>query len=66
LILTPVIDFDPFIKNKLLSFFHEVENTQVPVVQDDYLVKINLKDDYLCLCTMEICLDRTYSDERDH
>jgi len=40
-----VIDFDSFIKNKLLSLFHEIENTQVPVIQDDYLVKINLKDD---------------------
>lgn len=39
------IDFDSKVKNKLLSILQKIEDAPVPVLEDDYLVKINLKDD---------------------
>lgn len=39
------IDFDNSVKQQLISVFHEVENIDVPVVEDDYVIKTKLKDD---------------------
>jgi len=39
------IDFDSEVKKKLLNLLQKVEDPPVPVIEDDYLVKINLKDD---------------------
>lgn len=39
------IDFDNVIKNQLISFLKEVENSEVEIDTEDYLVKVVLKDD---------------------
>lgn len=38
------IDFDQSVKVKLIAVIKEVNNVQVPLLNDDYSVKINLKD----------------------
>lgn len=39
------IDFDHATKNDLVSVFQEIEDTEIPVINDDYSVRINLKDE---------------------
>lgn len=39
------IDFDQTAKEKLISVIQEVENSDIPRVDDDHSVKINLKDE---------------------
>lgn len=39
------IDFDNSVKKKLISIILKVENAEVDLVHDDYLVRISLKDD---------------------
>lgn len=41
------IDFDSSVKQSLISIFREVGNKKVTPIQDQYLVKIALKDDRL-------------------
>lgn len=38
-------DFDVAVKNQLISVICEVENSKIDCVNDDYLVKIALKDE---------------------
>ena len=44
------IDFDNGIKHQLISTILEVENSETSLVQDDYHVKISLKDDSVFAC----------------
>lgn len=39
------IDFDSSVKQQLISTIKEVNDTHIPLVNDDYSVKINLKDE---------------------
>lgn len=39
------IDFDDSIKNQLLAIFQEVENPEISIIDDDYFIKICLKDE---------------------
>ncbi|KMQ87770.1 penicillin-binding protein 4 family protein [Lasius niger] len=39
------IDFNQSIENQLITVFQEVKNTEIPIHDDDYFVKINLRDE---------------------
>jgi len=38
------IDFDSNVKQQLISIFKQIENTNIPIMIDDYSVKVKLKD----------------------
>ena len=38
-------DFDNSVKNKLINIITEVENTDVPKIDDNHKVKVHLKDE---------------------
>jgi len=37
------IDFDCNVKQQLISVFEQIENANIPIMDDDYSVKIRLK-----------------------
>lgn len=39
------IDFDYSIRNQLITIFQEVGNTEMPILDDDYFIKICLRDE---------------------
>lgn len=39
------IDFDQTTKNQLVTIFRDDENIIMPIVDDNYSIKINLKDE---------------------
>ncbi|XP_071628367.1 uncharacterized protein [Temnothorax longispinosus] len=38
-------DFDSSVKQRLIEMLQEIEETDIPLVDDDYSIKVNLKDD---------------------
>lgn len=38
------IDFDREVKNKLIKLILKIENSEVPLIEDDHSVRVNLKD----------------------
>jgi len=39
------IDFDSNVKHQLINVFEQVENVNIPIMDDDYFVKVRLKDE---------------------
>jgi len=39
------IDFDSNVKQQLISVFEQVKNTNIPVTDNDYSIKVRLKDE---------------------
>jgi len=39
------IDFDSNVKYQLINVFEQVENLNIPIMDDDYSVKVKLKDE---------------------
>lgn len=60
------IDFDLPVKNKLISLIQEINSTSIPIIQDDYSVKVNLKDKTTYAYAPRKFVVRTKTIKRDH